>query len=336
MAHLDILHKVQRVLDALKRGEAVRLSGETATLCFMAGESWLAQPECGLELIIAEPRAHFLGWGGAAVAIPLREQHAAAEALIFSAAPPPPASAHSADPLQRQALRLLKEAGCVPAAVAIGPQTPGDTLGLTQKEAEAYWRIEPPMPVPLPAVHLPIAGAEDARAVGFASHEGRTHLALLIGAPETAPAPLARVHSSCFTGDILGSLRCDCGGQLAGAIQQMIADGAGILLYLEQEGRGIGLRAKLRAYALQDAGLDTVDANRALGFADDERDFTPAAQMLRQLHVSAIRLLTNNPRKQALLESRGIRVEACVPLLATHPRNEEYLRTKKARLGHRF
>ena len=162
------------------------------------------------------------------------------------------------------------------------------------------------------------------------------HVAMVMGEIGDGKNVLVREHSECLTGDALHSLRCDCGPQRDAALAAIAREGRGVFLYLHQEGRGIGLANKLRAYALQDAGLDTVDANRALGFADDERDFTPAAQMLRQLHVSAIRLLTNNPRKQALLESRGVRVEACVPLLATHPRNEEYLRTKKARLGHMF
>ncbi len=131
---------------------------------------------------------------------------------------------------------------------------------------------------------------------------------MLVGRPEDAAAPLVRVHSECFTGDLLGSLRCDCGAQLRGAIRRMAAEGAGALLYLAQEGRGIGLANKLRAYALQDRGLDTLDANRALGFAADERDFLAAAAMLRQLGLRRVRLLTNNPDKLAALAAHGIDV----------------------------
>ena len=152
--------------------------------------------------------------------------------------------------------------------------------------------------------------------------------------PEQAAAPLARIHSECFTGDLLGSLRCDCGAQLRGAIRRMAEDGAGVLLYLAQEGRGIGLANKLRAYVLQDAGLDTVDANRALGWGADERRFLIAATMLHQLGIGRVRLLTNNPDKVAALAACGIAVEREPHAIAPNGVNDRYLATKAARFGH--
>ena len=147
-----------------------------------------------------------------------------------------------------------------------------------------------------------------------------------------------RVHSECLTGDVLGSLKCDCGPQLDAALAAIAASGWGILLYLRQEGRGIGLVNKLRAYALQDQGFDTVDANLRLGFADDERDFAVAARMLAKLLGAArIRLLTNNPRKVAALEAAGIEVVERVPLRAGEgPHNQAYLATKRDRSGHQL
>jgi GTP cyclohydrolase II len=181
---------------------------------------------------------------------------------------------------------------------------------------------------------LPIRAAEQAEIVAFRAGDGAEHIALLVGAPTGAP-PLVRLHSECLTGDVLGSLKCDCGPQLDAALAAMAASGWGILLYLRQEGRGIGLVNKLRAYALQDQGFDTVDANLRLGFDDDERDFTVAAGMLRRLGQDKVRLLTNNPRKVAALEAAGIVVAERVPLHAGgNAHNRAYLDTKRARSGH--
>jgi GTP cyclohydrolase II len=183
---------------------------------------------------------------------------------------------------------------------------------------------------------VPMEGAEDARVVAFrAPDSGIEHLAILVGRPETAAAPLVRLHSECFTGDLLGSLRCDCGPQLKEAIRRMGEDGAGVLLYLAQEGRGIGLVNKLRAYALQDRGLDTLDANRALGWGADERNFLVAATMLESLGVRRVRLLTNNPAKVAALSACGIEVVSREGLsFSPNGVNDHYLATKARRFGH--
>jgi GTP cyclohydrolase II len=189
---------------------------------------------------------------------------------------------------------------------------------------------------------VPLDGAPHSRIVAFRAEDGGAeHLAILVGSPEIdapdLPPPLARLHSECFTGDLLGSLRCDCGPQLRGAIRRMGEEGRGVLLYLAQEGRGIGLVNKLRAYTLQDRGLDTLDANRALGWSADERNFMIAATMLRALHITRIRLLTNNPDKLAALTACGIEVAGReAHSFAPNGINDDYLATKASRFGHLF
>jgi len=183
---------------------------------------------------------------------------------------------------------------------------------------------------------VPLAEAENARLIAFRPRDGGAeHLAILIGSPDPATPVLVRLHSECFTGDLLASLRCDCGDQLRGAIDTIARAGDGLLLYLAQEGRGIGLVNKLRAYQLQDSGFDTLDANEQLGFDADERVYLPAAEMLRQLGFGTVRLLTNNPDKVAALERYGIRVAERVPhIFPSNGHNERYLHTKATRSGH--
>ena len=160
-------------------------------------------------------------------------------------------------------------------------------------------------------------------------------LALMRGPLHGRVTPLVRLHSECLTGDVLGSLRCDCGQQLSTALGLIATAGSGVLLYLPQEGRGIGLANKIRAYALQDQGLDTVDANLALGLPVDRREYASAAAILAELGLRQVRLLTNNPAKHAALEKHGIRVVERVPLtVPPNPANRQYLRTKADRMGH--
>lgn len=185
---------------------------------------------------------------------------------------------------------------------------------------------------------VPLAAAAETRIVAFRPSDGGIeHLAIIIGEPDPAKPVLARLHSECFTGDLLGSLRCDCGDQLRGAIAEIAQDGSGVLLYLAQEGRGIGLVNKLRAYRLQDDGFDTLDANGQLGFDDDERIYQPAAEMLRLLGIGRVRLMTNNPLKVDALARHGIEVDERVPhAFPANEHNELYLRTKATRSGHLF
>jgi 3,4-dihydroxy 2-butanone 4-phosphate synthase/GTP cyclohydrolase II len=163
----------------------------------------------------------------------------------------------------------------------------------------------------------------------------REHLALIKGEWQKDEPVLVRVHSSCFTGDILGSFRCDCGEQLHKAMQMVEEEGKGLILYMNQEGRGIGLVNKLKAYKLQEEGMDTVEANIHLGFATDERDYGIGAQILRHLNVTRLRLMSNNPKKRAGLKGYGLEIEEIIPIqIKSNPHNERYLQTKRDKLGH--
>lgn len=190
---------------------------------------------------------------------------------------------------------------------------------------------------PVSRAAVPLADAEETRIIAFRPADaGIEHVAIVVGTPHPDDPVLVRLHSECFTGDLLASLRCDCGEQLRGAVRLMQEEGAGVLLYLAQEGRGIGLINKLRAYAIQDQGFDTMEANRRLGFEDDERVFLPAAEMLRHLGFSRVRLLTNNPDKVDGLARLGIDVvERVAHAFPPNNHNLNYLSTK-AKHGHKL
>lgn len=241
------------------------------------------------------------------------------------------------------ALALVKLSRLLPAAVAAVAREGAehraallDVLCVSAEDVLAYPMITAAGLVRVAEATVPLEDAPNARVVAFrAPDSGIEHLAILIGHPESAATPLVRLHSECFTGDLLGSLRCDCGPQLRGAIRRMSEEGAGALLYLAQEGRGIGLVNKLRAYALQDRGMDTIDANRALGWGADERNFLVAATMLEQLGIRQIRLLTNNPDKVSALVDCGIEVVSRERhVFAPNGVNDAYLATKAERFGH--
>lgn len=235
------------------------------------------------------------------------------------------------------AVKLMKLARLLPAALAVEATKADD--GLLEVSASAITDYDDAAARHLRIVsdaRVPLADAEQARIIGFRPADGGIeHLAILIGDPPRREPVLGRLHSECFTGDLLGSLRCDCGEQLRGAIRTIAEAGGGVLLYLAQEGRGIGLMNKLKAYRLQDQGFDTVEANERLGFDPDERIFRPAAEMLRLLGFDAVRLLTNNPEKVAGLKASGINVVERVPhAFPANNHNEFYLATKKAKSGH--
>ena len=231
------------------------------------------------------------------------------------------------------ALRLARLAGLLPALfVRADGATEADL------DAAALDDYEDPAHLVIASqARLPVAAAEKAEIVAFRHvADAAEHVALIIGTPDGTP-PLVRLHSECLTGDVLGSLKCDCGPQLNGALRAMTEASWGILLYLRQEGRGIGLINKLRAYALQDQGYDTVDANLRLGFGIDERDFRVAARMLTLLGQLKVRLLTNNPAKVAGLEAAGVAVVDRVPhKMGENPHNSAYLATKRDRTGHKL
>ena len=241
-----------------------------------------------------------------------------------------PAEAH------RAAIALCKSARLLPAAIVV-PRTGGQAVHdlTTVPIAAALDTALTPLE-DIVSARLPLEVSEAGRLHVFRPEDGgEEHYAVEIGQPDRAQPVLARLHSACFTGDLLGSLKCDCGPQLRGALAQMGAEGAGVLLYLNQEGRGIGLANKMRAYSLQDQGFDTVEANHRLGFEDDERDFRIGAALLSKLGFGKVRLLTNNPAKIDRLASCGIEVVERVPLKVGETRfNHHYLATKASKSGH--
>ena len=243
--------------------------------------------------------------------------------------------------LHRLALTLVKSARLLPAALVLDlDDAPGFAVrhGLTLLDAGAAApHLAEASPLnPVVSARLPLSVSEAGRLHVFRPEDGgEEHYAVEIGQPMRTAPVLARLHSACFTGDLLGSLKCDCGPQLRGALAQMGNEGAGVLLYLSQEGRGIGLANKMRAYSLQDQGFDTVEANHRLGFEDDERDFRIGAAILAQMGFSSVRLLTNNPAKIAMMAQNGIEVVERVPLkLGETVHNQGYLATKAAKSGH--
>jgi GTP cyclohydrolase II len=237
------------------------------------------------------------------------------------------------------AIKLAKLAGLLPAVLVCRAEGKSkSTVELSSQDILSY-DDEIVRTLKLVArAHVPLEGAEKTELVSFRPADGGPeHYAIVINAPSTAKPALTRLHSECFTGDLLGSLKCDCGAQLRGAIKTLSQAGGGILLYLAQEGRGIGLINKLRAYRLQDQGFDTIDANARLGFEADERLYGIAARMLALLGYKSVRLLTNNPGKVAGLKQAGVKVVGRVKhAFPDNVHNRAYLRTKAQRAGHLF
>ena len=241
--------------------------------------------------------------------------------------------------IHRAGIALTKAARLLPACIVVAlDDGPAFAIkhDLTRLDADAALATNMSPLDPIISAKLPLDVSEAGRLHIFRPEDGgEEHYAVEIGAPDRAASVLTRLHSACFTGDLLGSLKCDCGPQLRSAMAQMGAEGAGILIYLNQEGRGIGLTNKMRAYSLQDQGFDTVEANHRLGFADDERDFRIGAEILHKLGFSQVRLLTNNPAKAAKLRSSGLTVTDQVPLRVGENRhNAAYLATKATKSGH--
>ncbi len=243
--------------------------------------------------------------------------------------------------LARGAIALVKAARLLPAALLVeitGGVGFSAVNRLTRIDLGANALLDTQEAVlnQIVSARVPLSVSQAGRLHVFRPEDGgEEHYAVEIGQPDRSKAVLSRLHSACFTGDLLGSLKCDCGPQLRAALQQMGDAGAGVLLYLNQEGRGIGLANKMRAYSLQDQGFDTVEANHRLGFEDDERDFQIGAKILKKLGFSSVRLLTNNPAKVKMMQENGIKVARRVPLKAgENPLNAEYLKTKAEKSGH--
>jgi len=345
-----------RAIDALRRGWPIRLAGGDGALTLLPVEGASAQ---SLAAFDPHGQAPLLLSAARGVTLKLANQREAAdphapvliarERWIDGAA----AAMAIADPVSDlatpfkgpfralpvaaqdaagQALILARLAGLLPAYFVGADDAPVEA----QARLEDVIAYADPLRLAIAArARLPVAARDDAEIVAFRSTEDpREHIALIIGTPDDTP-PVVRLHSECLTGDVLGSLKCDCGPQLHTALEQIAGARWGVLLYLRQEGRGIGLINKLRAYELQDQGFDTVDANIRLGFAIDARDFGVAARMLSLLGIGTVRLLTNNPAKVAGLEATGIAVAERLPLaLPANPHNERYLATKRDRTGH--
>jgi GTP cyclohydrolase II len=344
--------RIRRAIAALRAGRPVRIEG-TCPIAIVAVET--ATPEL-LDLVDPDRRARLLISGERAMALALANERDAAD-------PVQPVLVERSDWLNTTTGLAIADPGQDLDRGPIGPLRPvpldcapsaGAALALARSAGllPAVWIVSTDAAASVaaddvtgedlkPAVEivararLPLEGIPATQIIAFrASDDGQEHVALLIGAPGGKP-PLVRLHSECLTGDVFGSLKCDCGPQLKEALKIIGKAGGGVLLYLRQEGRGIGLANKLRAYALQDRGLDTVDANRRLGFADDERDYSHAAAMLRALGIEQVRLLTNNPNKVAGLEAAGIKVvERVAHHMPANPHNADYLATKRKKSGH--
>jgi GTP cyclohydrolase II len=240
----------------------------------------------------------------------------------------------------RMILMICKQARLLPAAVLvqITPEKADELFYLHRLPLESIspcLRKSSPLAI-VSAANVPLEVSKTSKVHVFRPDDGGTeHYAIEIGSPKRDEPVLSRLHSACFTGDIIGSLKCDCGPQLQAAMQQIAANGAGVLLYMNQEGRGIGLANKMRAYALQSQGFDTVEANHRLGFEDDERDFMLGAEILKSLGFNSVRLMTNNPNKVERMNAAGVTVIERVALkVGKNPLNESYLNTKAKKSGH--
>ena len=307
---LDLLDPQRQATLLLSGGRAAALSlanerdaADPTRPVLVARADWLDQASA---LSLADPAQDFTrAPTGPLHSLPLAEAEAAAAAIS-----------------------LARSAGLLPALWLV------DADAAAAIAADEVAQADPEVAI-LARAALPLDGLPETQIAAFrASDDGQDHVALIVGAFGGEP-PMVRLHSECLTGDVFGSLKCDCGPQLKQALALIGEAGGGVLLYLRQEGRGIGLANKLRAYALQDRGLDTVDANLRLGFADDERDYAHAAAILRALGIDRVRLLTNNPAKVAGLETSGISVvERVGHHMPANPHNADYLAIKRQKSGH--
>lgn len=343
-----------RALDALRHGWAIRVTDDNGAFDLLPAETGYAQPGLyAAQMLISAARAATLKLANqreaavphAPVLIHAAEPFTLAMARNLAdpahdlASPlrgPFRASAIPAPAAAQAAMELARLAGILPAFLVASGVDVAQTVA-----ADDLAAFKDPLNLTIQArARLPVDACEEAEIIAFRARDDlREHVALVVGQQDNAVPPLVRLHSECLTGDILGSLKCDCGPQLQAALARMAAEtrhgGWGVLLYLRQEGRGIGLINKLRAYQLQDQGFDTVDANERLGLPSEARDFPVAARMLDLIGAARIRLMTNNPAKVAALEALGVTVlERVAHQLPANPHNARYLETKRDRTGH--
>ena len=341
---------VAKAIDALRRGWPVTIDGAISVLSIeTADEGRLAAFGGACDVLLSSSRAVTLKLANQVDAatpgkpvrvaselwLDLPAARALADPALDLAYPlkgPYRSTACGDEKSTSAALELAIHAGFLPAFFICDGAV--EAAELVTSEAIATWNAPERLQL-VTRARLPIAAQESSEIVAFRSPEATgEHVAILIGQPNGSP-PLVRLHSECLTGDVFASLKCDCGPQLEAALAKIAESGWGILLYLRQEGRGIGLINKLRAYAMQDQGFDTVDANTRLGFPVDARNFGTAARMLQLLGQDRIRLLTNNPNKVSGLQAAGVTViERVEHKLPSNPHNHRYLETKRDRTGH--
>ncbi len=361
--HTNAQLRVDRALTELRQGRLLLVSSDNSpgrvllavAIEALTPDGWRHYQTSRLpwRVVFTAERLHALGWAQASTARSMLVSPQAALADIQSLAAVRATGAkvellsdpQTASSGAESMLWLAKRARLTPALLVV--EVAVDDIKLQQSpwlkvhESDVHALVQGPDALSRPELvrvsdaDLPLALAGSCTAVLFREvHGPAEHVAIVVGRPDFAQAVQVRLHSSCLTGDIFGSLRCDCGEQLQRALAQLAVQG-GALLYLSQEGRGTGLANKLRAYRLQDTGLDTIDADRHLGFIGDERDFQVAVSMLRSLGIAEVRLLTNNPKKIEALRAGGIKVVERIALVPpTNPHNERYIRTKTERAGH--
>ena len=340
---------VQRAVHELREGRPVRLTAGGRALIVaaadMLGGARIAELTAAsgdaVGLILPAPRLRHLGIimpGAAQVTLTDLSAHDI-NSILMAVKPDVPLLAHrAADTLEGSALNLVKRAYLLPAALVL-PATEGASGDILTVEASAVDSFHDLSARDLSIAvrtRVPLSDAEHAEFVVFRGGDGlRDQIAVVIGAPDPKKPVLTRLHSACLTGDLFGSLKCDCGDQLRLAVSEIAEAGSGVLVYLDQEGRGIGLLNKMRAYGLQELGHDTVDADAVLGYGPDERRYGIAGAMLALLGFHQITLMTNNPEKISALEDFGVNVVGHQRLIGSvNPHNQNYLNTKAARAGH--
>jgi GTP cyclohydrolase II len=354
---LDPLIEVDRVISELRRGGMVRLEGSGSSIVMLAVDALNADNfkfisgfnPLHLGLVLTGTRLNVLGIDKSdrPISFLTGVENLSIELIEFLANPlsvlmSPPSleglTIRDANTLEASCITLAKLSRLLPAALVMQDLPLTDIPKVKASLIDAYMKNAANSLTQVSQARVPLEDAEDAQVIAFRPRDGGIeHLAIIVGKIDPSKPVLVRLHSECFTGDLVGSLRCDCGSQLRGAIAEMSKSGSGILLYLAQEGRGIGLVNKLRAYQLQDSGFDTVDANLQLGFDADERNYLPAAQMLQMLGVKKVRLMTNNPAKVDSLNRCGIEVSERVPhIYPSNKHNDQYLRVKAKKSGHLF
>ncbi|MGI9407194.1 MAG: GTP cyclohydrolase II RibA [Hyphomicrobiaceae bacterium] len=339
---------IERAVSELRAGRPIRVSHGADARIVCSGEAVLGQWSdvrpvfaSGVRLVLSQERLTYLGArvsGAATCDLDAIVDGAVADLMLARTVAHVPALT-SADCIEIAALDVMKFAQMVPAAVVGSPcrtLSHGWMVSVTVDDVRGYHHEVATDLELISRAPVPLLDDADAEFVVFRGSDGlKDQVAIVVGRPNPETAVPIRLHSACLTGDLFGSLKCDCGEQLRRAIQALAAGGGGVLLYLDQEGRGIGLSNKMHAYALQAEGFDTVDADAVLGYGPDERRYEIAAQMVSLLGLKRVSLMTNNPKKIAALKAHGVEVADRIALVGTvNPHNARYLKAKTERAGH--